>query len=499
VALVTGLGVLVPAPVVARLPRARVVLGWLLVAHVVLKVLLYPLVVHAAPLGDETAYLNGGRALSNLLRDLAAFSAPDTAEVQRNVVASGWFMPGMSLVVTPLYLVVPDAPTWLVRAYLGLVTLVLLVLVVRYVARRLGPAWACVLVVLPGLVPSWVVFSFAAWGDLCAGLVLVVLVVHAFGIAQGLLRGEPPTVGAGVRLGLLAIALLYLRSSTSLLLAGLGVVGVVLVLALLRGQALRRAAVSLGLGAGLFLALLAPWSALASGTLGARVITTTTVPTVRAVTFGDRDELCFGPCDPDSTRWFRPVRYAREVARATGTSEVVVLEQMSSHALRGLGTRAYLEQVARNVDSYATQPNSFTSYLAPDGGRGALGRATERVAAVLTWSLYAPLLLMGVISMVFSARSSTEARVLDVLLTTSLGALLVQPFVHVSGGRYWTTAGPVVALAGFAFLRERVPGWSSVPAAGGAHPVLDRWLGRAQVLAASVVALVAVVLLVVSR
>ena len=489
VAVVTITSLLPQRATTTRL-RPEVVLTWLLVAHVVLKVLVYPLVMHAAPVGDESAYLNGGRALSNVMRDLFAFSGPDHAEVERNVVASGWFMPGMSLVVAPLYLLVPDAPTWLVRGYLGVFTLLLFVAVVRYVARHLGPRWACVLAVVPGLIPAWMVFSFGAWGDLCAGLVLVVLVVHVLEIVRGLRLGEPPTLRAGLRLGLISIALLYLRSSTSLLLVGLGVLCAVLAVTLLREQARRRGVLALAGAGAAFLALLAPWSVLASDTLGAPVVTTTTVPTVRAVTFGDSDQLCFGPCDPGSTRWFRPVRYAREVARATGTSEVVVLKKMSDHALRGLEPRGYLEQVSRDFDAYTTRPNSFTTYLAPEDGRGAFGRAGERIAGQATWFLYTPLLLLGLMSMFSIARSSTEARVLDVVLKLSIGALLVQPFVHVSGGRYWTTAGPVLALAAFAFLQERRYAWSPVGAPVeqvGSDPTLDRWLGRAQAVAVAVV------------
>jgi hypothetical protein len=481
--------------------RPEVLLVWLLGAHVVLKILIYPMVMHAAPLGDESAYLNGGRALSNVLRDLASFTTPDGAEVKRNVVASGWFMPGMSVLVAPLYLVVPDAPTWLARGYLGVATLIVFVAVVRYVAKRLGPSWACVLVVVPGLIPSWVVFSFGAWGDLCAGLVLVILVVHLIEIVRGLRRGQPPTLKAGVLLGLIAITSLYLRSSTVPLLVGLGVLCTILTLTMLAGRDRRRAVVALAGAAAAFLLLLAPWSLLASHTLGGRVITTTTMPTVLANTFGDRHELCFGPCDPDSTLWFRPLRYAREVGRATDTSEVVVLKQMSDHALRAVGPHRYLRQVDRDFDAYLTQPNTFTSYLAPPGGRGAVGRLGQTVASWATWALYAPLLLLGLISMFFVARSSTEARVLDLMLKLSIGALLAQPFVHVSGGRYWTTAGPVLALAGFALLRERraalahSPGSSPDP---GTHdPGLDRWLGRAQVAAALAAASVTAVLLVV--
>ena len=68
----------------------------------------------------------------------------------------------------------------------------------------------------------------------------------------------------------------------------------------------------------------------ASRTLGDRVITTTSVSNVLGNTFGDRDELCFGPCDPGSTIWFNPLRYSREVGRATGLSELEVQHQMSA-------------------------------------------------------------------------------------------------------------------------------------------------------------------------
>lgn len=482
----------------ASWPRPEVLLVWLIGAHVVLKLLIFPLVMHAEPLGDESAYLNGGRALSNVLRDVFAFQSPDVAEVERNVVASGWFMPGMSILVAPLYLLVPDAPIWLVRGYLGVVTLALFIAVVRLVARRFGPAWACVLVVLPGLIPSWVVFTFGAWGDLCAGLVLVVLVVRVVDLARSLAAGQAPTVKDGVLFGLVAIALLYLRSSTAVLVVGLGGLCLGLAVAKLRGGRRWRAVGSLAVAGGVFLLLLAPWSVLSSHTLGGRVVTTTTMPTVEANTFGDRDELCFGPCDPDSTVWFRPLRYAREVARATGTSEVDVLKVMSDHALRDVEATGYLEQVSRNFDAYLTRPNSFTGYLAPADGRGTLGGYGEQVARATTWLLYVPLMLLGLASMLFVARSSVEARLLDLVLKISIGALLLQPFVHIAGGRYWTTAGPVLVLAGLALIRERRIAWAQ----RADHDVvadraLTRWIGRTQlalvVAAATPIAVLAVV------
>ncbi|WP_435772056.1 hypothetical protein [Nocardioides sp. SYSU DS0651] len=502
-----------PERLLGRLPRPEVLLGRLLVAHVVLKLLVFPLVVHSPPFGDETAYVNGGMALSNLVRDLFALREPDLAEVERNVVASGWFMPGMSVLLAPLYLLFPEAPTWLLRGYLGGVTLLLVVAAVRAVARRFGAGWACVALV-PGLVPSWVVLTYGAYGDLVAGLVLVLLLMHLATILDGFRRGAPPSLREGAVLGLLAIVVLYLRSSTSVLLAGLGVLAVVTAMAMLRGRARLRAAGSAAVAAAVFAVLLAPWSAYASHSLGSRVLTTTTVPTVLATTFGDPSEICFGGCDPDSTVWFRPVRYAREVGRATGTSEVEVLKVMSDHALRDLTVGEYLDQAIYNLGAYSLQPTNFTGHLAPPEGRGPVGRAGERAADVVTWVLYVPLVALGAASLLAPVRRSLRARVLDVLVKLSLGGLLVQPFVHLGGGRYWTTAGLLFALGAGSLVRERQAARdAAAPAAGSvgtdgavaaeglvaAGPAprdagLVRWLGRVQLLLRALTGLVVAVL-----
>ncbi|GAA3655715.1 hypothetical protein GCM10022237_14660 [Nocardioides ginsengisoli] len=482
-----------------RLPAAPVLLGWLVVAHVVLKILVFPLVMNVPGHGDEQAYLNGAMALSNTIRDLAGATTPHWAELDRNFVASGWFMPGMSIVVAPLYLVVPDAGPGLVRLYIGVLMLILFVLVLRRVSATLGPKWAVVIAVFPGLVPMWVIFTYGAWGDTAAGLLMVLVSLRLIEMFRGFRKGEAPSIKDGAVLGLLSIAALYLRSSTSILLAGLGVVTLIAAVVLLRGKVLRRALGAAAVAGVLFVALLAPWSAYASHVLGGRVITTTTVPTVEANTFGDRSQVCFGKCDPDSTLWFRPLRYAREVGRATGTSEVDVLKQMSDYALADVTVGGYLEQVDHNLAAYALQPAIFIEHLTPEGGRGTFGSIGAGAAEIATWLLYFPVLLLAAASLVTVARRSLEARVLDVLVKLVLGALLVQPFVHVAGGRYWTTAGPFFAIAATILVRERLIGTRRMrPPDDGVLTATDArivtWLGRIQVFLATAVAVVAIVL-----
>ncbi|HWJ11835.1 MAG TPA: hypothetical protein VNS46_20810 [Nocardioides sp.] len=486
-----------------RLPPPPVLLGWLVVAHVVMKILLFPLVMSAPPHGDEQAYLNGSMALSNALRDLFSFTSPDRAELDRNVVASGWFMPGMSIVVAPLYVVFPDAGPGLVRAYCGIFTLALHVAVLRSTVRVLGHRWAVALAVFPGLVPMWVFFGFGAWGDLNAGLVLVLVMLRLVEMYRVLRRGDAPTVRDGLALGLLSAVTLYLRSSTAVLLAGLGVVALIAAVVMLRGRVRLRAVGAAALAGVVFLLLLAPWSAYASHVLDARVVTTTTVATSKANTFGDRDEVCFGRCDPDSTLWFRPLRYAREVGRATGTSEVEVLKQMSAYARRDVTPGGYLDQVAHNLAAYSLQPAVFVDHVLPEEGRGPLGTVGGWAVKVSTWLVYFPSLLLVVAALLTVVRRSLEARLVDVLVKLCLGALLVQPFVHVAGGRYWTTAAPFFGLAAASFVFERATrsGWiaATAPAtgaAGEADALAVTWLGRIQRLLATGVAVVAVALLV---
>ncbi|MBC7560482.1 MAG: hypothetical protein H7270_14305, partial [Dermatophilaceae bacterium] len=297
-----------------RLPRAGVLLVILFIVHVVLKIALFPRLANAPLVGDEASYLDGARALSNLVRDLSTFGPVNVSELQRSLVGSGWFMPGISILLTPLFVVDPDASLAMIRGYLGVVSSLLLILAVQSVRRVLGDLYAGVVLVSPGLVPMWLIFSYTAYGDLCAGLLILLFVTHLIEIIRQLRVGISPSWQQGVRLGLLATAALYLRSSTSVLIIGMFIVVGAAALLMLRGRERRRGVLHLIVAAVVLVAILLPWSVFASQTLGGRVVTTTSVPIVLANTFGERDRICFGECDPGSTIWFNPLRYSREVA-----------------------------------------------------------------------------------------------------------------------------------------------------------------------------------------
>ena len=421
------------ATVQRRLDLALVIVVGL---GVLLRVVLFLQVARTPFSGDEVAYADGGRAFSNLLRDLASLHAPDTAELRRDVIGSGWFMPGMSLLLTPLYLLVPHADVGLARGWLGLLVLLAHVLAVADVRRVLGRWWALGLALVPGLVPMWLLLGFTAYGDLLAGLVATVLITRLVAVLQRAGRGVAPTRRDGALLGLLAIVTVYLRGSSMPLVAGIGVVGLLAV-----RWCGRRAIASILVAGAIFLGVLAPWSIAASATFHTRVLTTTSVPMALANTFGDRDEVCYGPCDPGSTIWFSPVRYAREVARATGVSEVTVLSQMSDYARQDVTPHSYARDVIANWHRYRDDPSAFLFKLHPPGQHWA--------EWIRTWTdrFFTRVLWLAALGLLVVTRRSRRLQLLSVLVKIGLLALLLQPFVHLAGSRYWTTAAPLAGLS----------------------------------------------------
>ena len=427
-----------------RWRRLDLVIGLVLLAGVLLRVLLFGQVAHTPFSGDEVAYVDAGKALSNMLRDLVSLRAPDTGELSRDVIGSGWFMPGMALLLTPLYLVAPHAGPEVARAWLGVLALVVYVLALADVRRVLGRWWALGLAVVPGLVPMWLLFGYTAYGDLIAGLVATLLITRLIAILRRCASGTAPTLRDGALLGFLAIATVYLRSSSTPLVAGIGAAGLVALL-----WSGRRALMPMLLAAGIFLGVLAPWSIAASATFDTRVITTTSVPMSLANSFGDRTQVCYGMCDPGSTIWFSPVRYAREVSRATGVSEVTVLGQMSAYARRDMTMHSYARDVIVDWHNYIDKPSAFLFKLHPPGDRD---RGVEQAITNWTQRIFTPILWLAAAGLLIVTRRSRRGQLLSVLVKIGLFGLLLQPFVHLAGSRYWTTAAPLAALSGMLAL-----------------------------------------------
>lgn len=429
--------------------RFSVLFVALLLLHASMKLWLGSHIIDLKLTGDENAYSDAAMALSNLIRDLLNLSPPDASQIGRSVVGNGWFMPGMAVLLTPLYLVVPDPGILAVRVYMGLLSAGALLWVLRTVYKSLGQAYALALLVFPSMTPIWVFFSFTAWGDLYAGLFLVVLLCHSLAILRNFRKQEQIRLWDGAKLGVLAVSCLYFRSSIlpliPLLFAFLGA-GLIM---LAKGRSRIQGAKALMLGAMVFLALLLPWSMTASVFLKSRVITTTTIPISMAVAFGDPNQICFGPCGKGNI-WFNSVRYSKQIAAMRDIDEITAQKSMSQYAMRHVTPQSYSAKVLTNFQKYAFSPSAFAKhFLSSEKSKtyAAENPFYEKLIDAATRYPYYLFLLLMATSWFVVKRRLVEQQLESLLMKLFTVAMLAQPFVHISGGRYWTVFAPLCAIS----------------------------------------------------
>ena len=244
-------------------------------------------VPHLRLVGDEKHYFTCAGDLIALFGSLGRLSAPETVELVDRIVGRGWFMPGMSLVILPVRLLTDDL--LLVRLYLGAVNTLLFLALVWRVDRLFGRRSALLVATLAGLFPVLVSYSFLLWGESVAIQVALLLLLHLQSLPSRLRDGPPGVVHAG-GVGLVLVALVYLRPSlVSLPLLVLGVVFAML----LANRPLRVACLH-GLRFALPLAFvfalgIAPWSWALSQRMEGFFLTTTSLRMNRITAFAPRE------------------------------------------------------------------------------------------------------------------------------------------------------------------------------------------------------------------
>lgn len=414
--------------------------------------------------GDEKFYANNAAAIARLLRG----RGPSSSDVVGDVVGYGWFMPGVSIALTPLYLLDSEPSVAAVRTYASGLVFLLWVWTLRELSSAFGRHAGVVMVVFPTLATTWLMFTATIWADLSAGLLLAIVAVRTYLIAMRLVADRPVPPRDVVILELVMVATVYLRGNAiaAVVASHIFLFGV----AIVSGhwsRLLRRTAV-LGAGVVLFLALLAPWTLVASRTLGDVVVTTSSAPLSVALTFGDADEVCFGPCEATKNVWFAAVEYSREYGRRHGISEIEAQQRMAAYALRDLTFSGYRKKVGRNFESFVTRPSGFVRRFA---GASTLGFKKDAARAImvtikrLTVALYAPFLVALVVANAAVFVRSRRLQVLSLCVKVFTASLFLQPFLHPSHPRYWVAFAPLMTIAAISLLQWR-PNRRTAVAAG---------------------------------
>jgi len=227
-----------------------------------------------------------------------------------------------------------------------------------------------------------------------------------------------------------------------------------------------KAAGKVAVGAAGLALLLAPWSVMMSSRFGETVLTTTNVPLVLADSFGSPDRNCFGPCPPGEDigpAW----KVSESIAAHTGDRALDIQRAMMRHALKDLTPRGYLAQVRAHFATFLFDPGGQAEwyekvmYGVPEGLRGSLTGAVRW----LTLAIYLPFLAALLLANLWRFRRSDSDAVQALAIKAMTGCLLLQPFVHKTSARYWTTFAPLMAWSAVLLLRQLQTGWSS-PRAG---------------------------------
>ena len=393
--------------------------------------------------GDELFYRNGSRQI--VLYFLGAISANQLSDA---IVHNGWFLPGMSVLLVPVHLTHPNPGVVPIRLYICLIHAVLLVLAIRSTYKTFGVWPARALLVFPVAHATWQQFFATIWADLAGGLVLVVAVSLSTRIFRSIVNARTFDSRAFAKLVIVFIVMIYLRGS--LLLVVLLLLAMLLVAAFLHLPMRRLMSLWLSVigGAVLIAVCLSPWSLAVSQKFGGVVLTSTSPTLGFAVTFGDPDTLCFGPC-PEGIVWQKAFEAIDERARFTGQSFMKTQSEMAHSATENLTITEYFSIVRQNFRRFIGNPRGFSMFRFSE----TIQNEQYQVWADKIHDLFAPfyqalfyLALVGLfVGNLWVFRTQTNAINGLVFRAVSL-CLFVQPFVHVAHERYWPTYAPLAAV-----------------------------------------------------
>lgn len=432
-------------------PRHRTWVAVLFWTAVAMWIISFATIAGMGIIDDEGSYIPAAEAIGAFLRGQI-----DLAAMLEQVVRYGWFMPGIPLLLTPIF-IGGDPGTFVVRLYAGFLVLALWMWMQREVNRALGPVHVIFLLAFPTLMLTWQFFAKTALADLPAGLVVTVAFCRLYTITRKLMTGQDLSFFEFAMFELVLVLMVYLRGSTWVLVGAIHLfLAAIAVIASNRAMLLAVLA-KVGAGLLLFAALLAPWSLLVSSYFGAPVVTTTTTTLSLGVTFGNINRLCFGPC-PKGNLWFEAGKFSRDISRQRGISELEVQREMARSAIGTFHPRKYLRVVRSNFQRFLMNPNDFNRLFIDRRMRGEnyyikkFAVFLRSISNVELYIFYYPALLALLVGNLCIAARRESDQIMSLMIKMFTLCFLIQPFVHLSHSRYWPTFAPLMSLSAAAIF-----------------------------------------------
>jgi hypothetical protein len=403
--------------------------------------------------GDEVGYYWPG---ADRLLDLFKSDQPLSTTVNL-IVGRGWFMPGMSLLLTPVRVFTDSVA--LGRLWIGLANFALFAVLVLVLRWRFGKRAAWVFWAIGTFMPTMVVFSFTFFGEPVAGQMVVLLTLSVFIEAQRRFTSSRVMVWFGVGLGL--AILIYIRPSTI-------VVALIIVVTIVLGGLTRESfwpSVKAALWPSIIVAttsilLLTPWVVAVSNDKGGFFLTTTSLELGQIIGFGDPGDVVAevepkANGDPFGVKntWYQWDAHIEELATDRGITYARALNSERVRIMSAVSPREYFQRSRSHFRAFLFSSSTFLDQFvglvrihpdAPLGAYRSLGdyESLSRVTRASWW-----LMLAATTGFLLWPRR-VAAKEAWLYLTVKLIILgtLIQPLVHAANGRHHVVLLPVIAV-----------------------------------------------------
>jgi hypothetical protein len=394
--------------------------------------------------GDEHFYAAGASAIANAVLAIPLGRSLDFSGLVDTLIGNGWFMPGTSLLISPVAILAGgSAPTVVLRACILSVNLALLYLIFCITRQRYGGKVALLALAVLPLCPGYILFLSTIWSDL-PGVHLALL--FCLWLDTRCAEGRPHDPA---RAGAFIAVVTFIRGLYPPLLA---VTSLVRLLPLTQFRAQRRslpdwlwktAAMTL-----VFAILISPWSLTVSERFGS-TLTATSTPLSQLAMFGSktyvpRAQIATGIDNP----FFAIQRYVEQEAAREGRSFKAQAELDRDRVLQELPMSARLVVIAANMRRFFLQPNEFTDRfldLRCKAGHCLPAWSVKgmRYANVLGWALIG---ISAGILVALPAAADGTSYFMSVLWKALICLICIHPLILYAHGRYFVQLVPVIAI-----------------------------------------------------
>lgn len=435
-------------------------------AFAVVQLMVFGLLASRIPLsGDEIWYFEISQQIPPLVSHAVRLDLPRAKDILANIVERGWFMPGMSIIVTPVTFFTDSIVV--IRLYVGALNFAAVAAILFYLQKAYGGRGPLIYLLCCLLVPYYLIFCFMIWGDLLAAHLLLCLVLLILRRRNDSTPPGPAFAAAiGVALGVITMLRGFYWAFAPL-------IAVLFVFETSARESLSvRLRLAMAPSCALLLGLavvLGPWTAMITRHFGFHITTTSTAVS-RMILIGSDDyfrRLRQDSCgNPDSSLQ-RDISAVDNYIRCRADKEHrTYAEQARLELASSTATVSYAEKVrliAANVGRFFFDTEAFLdrfdriSNAGPDNPKTEWRHALFEILMELNHWGWRALLAIAILLFFTPMSPSTNNLFLSTVYKFSVGLYSTHPFMVDAHGRYYVEYIPMIAVAIVAFASAPRP------------------------------------------